>query len=115
LFLLILATSPAFAQMAGARLLCRVETDDHALEFATVELSELRIGSTTDSLGRAFFEQVPPGTYEVVASFVGYFSQKKTIQLSPGQSLELRFHLTAQTLQEVVVTGALREMSRSDS
>lgn len=114
LFLLIII-GPAFAQMAGAQLLCRVEAEDQALEFATVELSELRIGSTTDSLGRAFFEQVPPGTYEVVASFVGYFSQKKTVQLSPGQSLELRFHLSAQTLQEVVVTGALREVRRSDS
>ena len=80
------AIGPAFAQMAGAQLVCRVEADDWPLEFATVELSELRIGSTTDSLGRAFFEQVPPGTYEVVASFVGYFSQKKTVQLSPGSS-----------------------------
>ncbi|MBP8238436.1 MAG: TonB-dependent receptor [Saprospiraceae bacterium] len=115
LLFLLIAIGPAFAQMAGAQLLCRVEADDQALEFATVELSELRIGSTTDSLGRAFFEQVPPGTYEVVASFVGYFSQKKTVQLSPGQSLELRFHLSAQTLQEVVVTGALREVRRSDS
>ncbi|MBX2926379.1 MAG: TonB-dependent receptor [Saprospiraceae bacterium] len=104
-----------YAQMATARLHCKVETESLPLELATVHLPALGIGSTTDSAGGVSFGTVPPGEYEVEVSYVGYFTQRKTISLQPGASATLVFHLSAQVLDEVVVTGAMREIRRSQS
>lgn len=101
--------------MAAAQLHCTVTAEGLPLELATVHLPALGIGSTTDSAGMASFGTVPPGEYEVEVSFVGYFTQKKTVSLQPGASAHLIFHLSPQTLDEVVVTGAMREMRRSQS
>lgn len=106
---------PLFAQAQGSRLDCRVWSDNQPLEFANVYLSALQTGNVTDSLGRTSFQNLPPGEYEVEASFSGCFSQKKTVRLEVAKTASLEFNLTALTLEEVVVTGAMREVKRSDS
>ena len=103
------------AQIQGAQLHCRVLADDQPLEFANVYLPHLQRGDVTDSLGRVVFSQLPAGTYEVEASFAGFFSQKKKVSLKAGETASLEFRLASQTLEEVVVTGAMREVRRSES
>lgn len=103
------------AQISPAKLYCEVLADGQPLDFATIQVNPLQLAESTDSLGRLVFDRLPPGTYEITASFVGYFSQKKTIQLAAGEVAELRFSLSAQMLQEVVVTGAMREVRRTES
>jgi outer membrane receptor for ferrienterochelin and colicins len=103
------------AQMQGAHLHCKVIADDQPLEFANVFLPSLQTGEATDSFGMVAFDHLPPGEYEVEASFAGYFSQKKKITLRTGEPTSVEFRLTALTLEEVVVTGAMREVRRSQS
>lgn len=102
--------------MAAAHLHCKVvEASGLPLELATVHIPALMLGQTTDSAGMAAFHALPPGVYEVEVSYVGYFTQKKTLALQSGTPTQVVFQLTPQTLEEVVVTGAMREMRRSQS
>ncbi len=105
----------ARAQMAAVHLHCKVETDGRPLELATVLIPALGLGQTTDSAGMAVFQALPPGVYELEASYVGYFTQRKTLNIQSGVPTPVVFQLTPQTLEEVVVTGAMREMRRSQS
>lgn len=101
--------------MAGARLQCTVRVDDVPQEFATVWLPALVTGGLTDSIGAVLFHDLPAGEYEVEATFAGHFNQKKRVSLRPGEQVSLVFNLAPVTLDEVVVTGTMREIRRSDS
>lgn len=103
------------AQLQAGHLNCQVLGEETPLELATVYLPALGLGATTDSLGLVYFDQIPDGDYEVEASFVGYFNQRKTIKVRQGSPASLVFNLGSQTLEEVVVTGTMREVRRSDS
>jgi hypothetical protein len=48
-----------------------------------VFLSKTTVGTVTDSLGRYFIEQAPPGVYELVFQHVGYEIETETVSL-PG-------------------------------
>jgi TonB-linked SusC/RagA family outer membrane protein len=76
------------------------------LPGATVQVSELGIGTATDPDGNYEFD-VPAGEHVVTASFVGYESGQKTITVSEGETTNVDFALTPRTaeLDEVVVTA----------
>jgi len=88
-----------------------------ALGFATVALEGTAIGTNTDEQGRFSFASVPAGEYKVIASFLGYESVQKRIVLKSGGNIELNFTLEqgTNTMDEVVVTGTLKEVSRLES
>ncbi|WP_179862221.1 SusC/RagA family TonB-linked outer membrane protein [Longibacter salinarum] len=76
------------------------------LPGATVRVQELGIGSATDADGNFEFD-VPEGTHEVQASFVGYNPMMKTVDVAAGETTSLDFALQPRTeeLEEVVVVG----------
>lgn len=104
------------AQNEGnSRLICKVTGSEGPLPYATVFLPGLNRGTATDSLGVAEFNGLKAGKIVVEVSFVGYFKSLKTVELKAGQVTELQFSLESPTLDEVVVTGAMREVLRTDS
>lgn len=111
----LLAATRLAAQLQTAQLHCEVTTEDGPLPFATVSLPMLNLGGLADSLGRVGFTHLPNGEHEVEASFVGHFTQKKSVVIEAGQVAKLVFQLSPQTLETVVVTGTMREVRRSDS
>src|SRR5699024_4344988 len=60
--------------------------------------------------------QIKPGTYTLVATFVGYQSYRKEITLSPGQDLRLDIDLTPSGLQleTIVVQSEADEQEKID-
>ena len=76
------------------------------LPGATVQVTELGIGTATDPDGNYEFD-VPAGEHVVSASFVGYERGQKTITVSEGETTNVDFALTPRTaeLDEVVVTA----------
>jgi iron complex outermembrane receptor protein len=62
--------------------------------------------------GKFFFQEVKPGTLTITASFIGYNSQSKVIDLRQGQPAEVNFVLSENLLglQTVEITGR-REVS----
>lgn len=74
------------------------------LPFGTVFLANTTLGNSTDKEGRFVFEQVPPGTYEVVASYLGYKLRRQVVTISTTpQQLTFRLPPAANALGEVVV------------
>ncbi|RYY15180.1 MAG: carboxypeptidase-like regulatory domain-containing protein [Cytophagaceae bacterium] len=74
------------------------------LPFASVFLANTTLGATTTEQGTFVFERVPAGSYDIVASYVGYRLAKQaiTVRQTP-QKLTLALAPTGAQLGEVVV------------
>ncbi len=87
------------------------------LGFASIALEGTILGTTTDSSGLYAIAKVPIGEYTIIASFLGYESTQKRVELKPGEQASLDFRLaeSVSTMEEVVVTGTLKEVNRLES
>jgi outer membrane receptor for ferrienterochelin and colicins len=104
------------AQIPLATLRCAVLSEDgRPLPLATVYLPGLHIGGATDSLGTVELKNLPSGELEVEASYVGFFPQRKKVLADAGSATTLAFHLALMPMDEVVITGTMREIRRSNS
>lgn len=106
------AQSPEAGSLTGT-----VTSDGQPIPFATVALAKTKLGAIADSAGRFSLVNLPAGRYELQASSVGYLTQNQPITVQPGQALMLAVNLpSAQNfLNEVVVSGTLKEVSKSES
>ncbi len=77
------------------------------LPTANVVVTELIRGAAADFDGNYTIQGLPPGTYEVVARFVGFKDNRQTVTISAGQETTQNFSLDEDLLllDEVVVTG----------
>lgn len=89
--------------------------ENEPLAFASIAIKENNKGTTSDENGFFKIDELTPGSYTLTASFVGFQPIEKTIKLETGQELNLRFSLLPTSLEEVVVTGTLKEVKRIES
>jgi outer membrane receptor for ferrienterochelin and colicins len=87
------------------------------VEFAHVVLQPGTMGSITDANGNFTIKNVPLGKYTLTASAVGYFTSKKQISVNDEKNISISIDLKEDVaqLEEVVVTGTMREVSRMSS
>ncbi len=91
------------------------------LQFANVSIPGTTIGTSTDLEGK-YEISVRPGTYTLVASFIGYNSLEKQVVVNSNQTVTLNFELiVGEVLEEVTVTvqvlgqnSAIREQVASN-
>ncbi|REL33379.1 TonB-dependent receptor [Rhodohalobacter sp. SW132] len=78
-----------------------------SLPAANVIIEELQRGTATDMDGEYTIENIEPGTYTVIANFIGYRASEQTVELSADEVLQLDFELQSDMigLDQVVVTG----------
>ncbi|WP_240347964.1 TonB-dependent receptor [Longitalea arenae] len=87
------------------------------LGAATVVIPALNKGAASDSMGIFRLEQVPFGTWQMEVSFLGYKTYKTSIKVDRKEI----FHNVVLTqpadnaLNEVVVSGTMKEMSKLES
>ncbi|MDZ7695099.1 MAG: carboxypeptidase-like regulatory domain-containing protein [Balneolaceae bacterium] len=88
-----------------------VTSSDGPVVGANVGIQELQIGSSTDSEGYFTIKRVPAGIHRVRISAVGYTTLTHQVTLQEGETRELEIRLTPSTLEldQVVVTGTMRE------
>ncbi len=82
---------------------------------ATVRIPRLQTGATTDSAGLFHLRQLPLGTWSLEISHTGYETVTSTIVIDSSSPATLPISLPpagAASLDEVVVTGTMREASR---
>lgn len=91
------------------------DADRHAVELAIVTLHNTPFVTATDSLGIFNLKDIPAGEYQLVISATGYITKKQSITVQPGKEVRINASLITNTLNEVVVTGTLREVSRKES
>ncbi|WP_169304755.1 TonB-dependent receptor [Chloroherpeton thalassium] len=78
---------------------------DEAMAGVTLVLEGTTLGTVTDAAGRYKIANVPAGEQTILARFIGYQTQKRTITIQENAKLVLNFYLT-----ESAVTAAAIEV-----
>ncbi len=115
LFAMLLPGLSAWAQTGTLQ--GRIMSTGKPVEFAHVWISGTQHGTTADSLGRFSIANLQPGEHAVQVSNIGYYPLKLTAVISPGQTTSLQAELLEDNaqLEAVVVTGTMKEVTRSAS
>ena len=114
--LVTVGSSAALAQ--SGTIVGTVTTRGAPLELANVGVVGTTLGSVTDAQGRFSVSNVPLGDYQVSVSEVGYENQRRTVILTdsqPNAVLQVALEESAAALDEVVVSGTMKEVSKLDS
>ena len=79
------------------------------LQFANVFVNNTTINTVTDKEGKYSLSGISPGTYELVVSYVGYFTLNRKIELQSANNPILDFSLEPKEddLEEIDVTSRM--------
>jgi TonB-dependent receptor len=115
--LLVLITSVSFAQNTGSIVgkLTDKEYNDEPLPFANVLIKGTSKGTTSDIDGLYTFEDLEPGTYTLVFSFVGYETIELPAEVVAGKvtTVNVPMGASAASLDEVIITTSARKESET--
>lgn len=106
IFVLLLISSPLFAQQtASVSGYISEKATGETLISANIALIDINKGASTNTLGYYTITNITPGTYTIVASYIGFIQFRKEITLAPSETLRLDVELVAESfsLEEVVV------------
>ncbi|MDP3556548.1 MAG: TonB-dependent receptor [Bacteroidota bacterium] len=95
----------------------KIVSEGKPVEFVNVGLIGTSFGSITDSTGKFKIKNIPAGAYKIQTSSLGFNKMEKSIIIKDDDKFIVNFDLTnyQNTLNEVVVTGTLKEVSRLES
>ena len=114
-FICFLITGLAYAQnntIAGT-----ISDNSETVPFANIYLKGTKIGTSTLEDGSYVLKNIPAGTYKLQVSILGYqdFSTKVTFKNNEDKTLDITINPASEQLEEMVVTGTLKAVSRSES
>ncbi|UKM65403.1 TonB-dependent receptor [Flavobacteriaceae bacterium GSB9] len=93
----------------------RVFSNGEPLPFANVFIKESSKGTIAKEDGSYSIKDVETGKYTIFVSFTGYKTRKKRLTIT-DKNVTIDFHLEeSEMLDEVVVTGTLKAVSRLES
>lgn len=89
----------------------------HPVASASIRFKNTELGTTSDSTGFYSFKNLKAGTYNLAISSVGYLSETRKITLKDDEmaTLDIELPSNQNSLNEVVVTGTLKEVRRLES
>lgn len=92
-----------------------VSAEGEHIAYATIYIKDQAIGTTTDELGNYELKDLEAGEYLLVTSYLGYEEAEQEVVLPAGDQLIIDFNLTIgqNKLEEVVVSGTLKEVSKT--
>jgi outer membrane receptor for ferrienterochelin and colicins len=95
----------------------KVTNEGKPVEFMVVGLTGTAYTAATDKNGFFHIGNIPFGKYELQYSLIGYEKIKKNIQISSPGTIHLKQEVVSaeNSLNTVVVTGTMQEISRSES
>jgi outer membrane receptor for ferrienterochelin and colicins len=106
------------AEAQTGQLQVRVEDESGAAEFATVSLDATPFKGLTNEAGEVLFADVPFGQYQLIVSMIGYKKYSAKIELTaqkPKSSTAVLLVTDNRQLEEVVISGTMKEVSKLDS
>ncbi|OEK09857.1 TonB-dependent receptor [Flavivirga aquatica] len=110
LFLVLLSSSTYSQNITG-----KTTSNGLPLPYVNIYLKGAQKGAVSNDDGTFKISNIKSGKYTVIASFTGYQPQRKTITISNADVI-LNFNLPeSELLDEIVVTGTLKPVSRIDS
>lgn len=102
LFLLFLFPTLLFSQSSSRGLITGTIRDTQsgeALAYTNVFLANTTIGDAADDDGEYILENVPPGSYQLVISRIGYEMQVHQVRISPNQRRVLDVALVVSSIE----------------
>lgn len=96
----------------------QITDEEGPLPYANVILLGTPYGTVAQEDGRFLIEAIPTGTYKLRASNIGYLAYNQLITLASTENSQLSISLEVDptsTVDEVVITGTLKEVSRRES
>ncbi|MPM11619.1 hypothetical protein SDC9_57967 [bioreactor metagenome] len=109
LFLFISAlTVASFAQKGTIRGFVYDKGNSEPVIFTNVYLKGTTYGSPTDINGYFTISQIPPGTYELMITYLGYDTLRETITIKAGELISKKYYLEkgARTINTVDIYGS---------
>jgi outer membrane receptor for ferrienterochelin and colicins len=83
---------------------------------ASIYISELKIGTTADTAGNYRITGIPKGVYTVRVSYVSLPTlTERNVRIDKNMTRDFTMKSGAHALDEVVVTGTMKEVSKLDS
>lgn len=112
--LLVLISAFGFSQTT---LKGTVYSGKEPLSFASIYLKEIKKGAQTDENGKYEITNVEAGSYTIIASYMGYQTERRTIIITVDNKSQINFNLKedANNLEEVVVSGTMKAVSRMET
>lgn len=92
-------------------------SDGKAAAAVSIQIRELDRSLMTDETGSFLLQNIPPGTYEITASLIGYEPVSSSVTIENGKVtvVALRLEVSSKQLKEVVITGGTNKFYRSSS
>ncbi|GAC1384591.1 MAG: TonB-dependent receptor [Ginsengibacter sp.] len=81
------------------------------LQGASVYISDLKKGTSTDSTGAYYLTNIPSGNYVIEIGFVGFKTQIRTINVSQSRVQNFVLDVSITEENEIVVTGTSKATS----
>src|SRR5688572_23748787 len=108
--LLSLWASTINAQNPKSEINGKIISGEEAAGFAAVGLKGTSYGVTADEQGTFSLKNIPTGNYELVVSAIGFKPFKKAVSVGAEKVwLTIPLVKTQQQLQEVVISGTMKE------
>ena len=94
-----------------------VTDEEGPVPFVNIYLEGTQQGTATDENGGYFLSNIPQGNYKLVATAMAYRSHHQSFSITQGETLDISITLTptSEQLEETVVTGTLKPVSRLES
>lgn len=95
----------------------KVTENGEPLPFVNILLKDTQIGSSTNMDGQYQLSNIASGDYVLLATSMGYIPYQTTLTIKEGESktVNITLEASAQALDETVVTGTLKPVSRLES
>lgn len=116
LSLILLISSYILTAQSGLGIAGTVKDEAGAVQGAVIHIKQLNQTTTSDSAGYFQFSNIPVGNYNLIVRMMGYSEQNIKVRASASlQPLQINLKQNDNTMNEVVVTGTLKEMRKSES
>ncbi len=121
MFKIIIFVSTCFILTAtygqGATITGTVSSVGEPVPFVNIYLENTEIGSSSNDLGLYELPNISPGRYILIASTIGFERFRTTLIIKSGkdQLVDINLKPAIESLDEMVVTGTLKPVSRLES
>jgi hypothetical protein len=104
---LLLLSIAAYSQSANIRGFVYTKDNGEPALFTSVFLKGTTLGANTDINGFFSITKIPPGTYTLMATYIGYDTSSEVITVAANQIVNKKYYLNkgAVQLNEVVLTA----------
>ncbi len=107
----------AICQTATGSIAGRLMHQNSPIEFAHIILLHTTFVTISDERGDYTIGEIPPGQYKLQASSIGYQTRTLVVNIKAEEKkvVDIGLQEDASQLQEVVITGTMKEVSKMNS